>query len=735
MFEVPAGGRRYRALELLVKQKRLGRTAPVPCVVRTEGLAEEDSLAENVQRSPLHPLDQFRAFLAMREKGMSEEEIAAAFFVSVQVVKQRLRLASVSQKLLDIYADDGVTLDQLMAFTVNPDHERQEHVWEALQRSHTKEPYHIRCQLTEGAVRASDKRSQFIGIEAYEAAGGATIRDLFQQDDGGWLQVPVLLDRLVAEKLDREANVVRSEGWKWVEVAIEFPYGHISGLRRLTGEEVTLTEQEVAAAEALRAEYERIEKTYADAQELPEDVDHRLGEIETALAALDNRPVRYDPAEVARAGAFISIDASGALRVERGYVRAEDEPGAHEPESETVDYSGTVAPVMVAGTEGQGSVAAAPVEPEDDEGLKPIPDRLMTELTAYRTLALRDALAENPDVAFLAALHVLCLKLFYRYTSDSCLEIDVKSVMFGNQAPGLNDTAIAKAIDDRHRRWSEQLPREPGDLWGALLAFDTDSRQVLFAHCVALGVNAVHESWNRRPAALAHADHIAEAIDLDMAASGWSPTIENYLGRVTKARILQAVSEANGEQAAQLIDHLKKGEMAQRAQELLAGSGWLPEPLRTPGRPMLVAHLAPEPDNSSLPEAAGEQSAANGYETVVVEGLQCKARGLSTRRIRRGKHRGKHRHRSTRHGAWPVMTDTTTTEDQGRRVLQLCQATQLSGPDVAKVEDDMESIRRLAKAIWIIAERVMIESDCAYMGEAAKQLAEEIERYAKPYTE
>jgi ParB/RepB/Spo0J family partition protein len=124
MFEIPAGGRRYRALELLVKQKRLSRTTPIPCVVRTEGLAEEDSLAENIQRAPLHPLDQFRAFLALREKGMSEEEIAAAFFVSVQVVKQRLKLASVSQKLLDIYAEDGMSLDQLMAFAVNPDHER-----------------------------------------------------------------------------------------------------------------------------------------------------------------------------------------------------------------------------------------------------------------------------------------------------------------------------------------------------------------------------------------------------------------------------------------------------------------------------------------------------------------------------------------------------------------------------------------------------------------------------------
>lgn len=48
MYEIPAGGRRYRALELLVKQKRLAKTALIPCVIRTDGIAEEDSLAENV---------------------------------------------------------------------------------------------------------------------------------------------------------------------------------------------------------------------------------------------------------------------------------------------------------------------------------------------------------------------------------------------------------------------------------------------------------------------------------------------------------------------------------------------------------------------------------------------------------------------------------------------------------------------------------------------------------------
>ncbi len=176
MYEVPAGGRRYRALELLVKQKRLPRTTPIPCIVRTGGIAEEDSLAENVHRAPLHPLDQFRAFLALREKGKSEEEIAAAFFVSVAVVRQRLRLAAVSPKLLEVYAEDGMTLDQLMAFTVNPNHARQEQVWDALQRSPIRQPYQIRRLLTEDAVRAADKRAQFVGIAEYKGAGGSRTR-------------------------------------------------------------------------------------------------------------------------------------------------------------------------------------------------------------------------------------------------------------------------------------------------------------------------------------------------------------------------------------------------------------------------------------------------------------------------------------------------------------------------------------------------------------------------------
>jgi ParB family chromosome partitioning protein len=232
-FEIPAGGRRYRALERLVKEKRLSKTTPIPCVVRDYQVdisAEEDSLAENVHRVALHPLDQFRAFKALRDQGAGDEEIAGRFFVPAAVVKQRLRLAAVSEKLLGIYAEDGMTLEQLMAFTVTTDHARQEQVWDALQHSYNKEPYLIRRQLTENAVRASDRRVRFVGLENYEAAGGVVLRDLFEDDGGGWLQDVGLLDRLATERLAVEAEKIAGEGWKWIEVAIDFRYGHAQRL-------------------------------------------------------------------------------------------------------------------------------------------------------------------------------------------------------------------------------------------------------------------------------------------------------------------------------------------------------------------------------------------------------------------------------------------------------------------------------------------------------------------------
>jgi ParB family chromosome partitioning protein len=597
MYEVPAGGRRYRALGLLVKQKRLANNAPIPCVVRSatdDILAEEDSYAENAFRENLHPLDEFRAMQVMVEKDNGVEAIAAHFHTTPAVVRQRLKLASVAPALHELYAEDEMTLDQLMAFTVSDDHERQVQTWELLAHSFNKSPSFIRQKLTENSVRAADKRVRFVSVDAYVAAGGGIARDLFEPDDGGWLTDPALLDRLVDAKLKAIAGRIGSEGWKWVQTAIDLPWQATRDLRELGSTEVAMSEEEAAKVAALEAEADALSDEWSDAPDVPDEVHARLEAIEAEIGALTDRPRIFDETEVAMAGAFVSIDYDGTIRVDRGFVRPEDEPVVEPdgPEAGAVGGEGGDDEGEVATGGGSASAEGVDVEDREEDGLKPLPERIVSDLTAWRTLALQDAFAGNPQAAFAAVLHALVLSVFYRTSHETCLELSVSTVYFTNEPAGLRECAPARSIEARHAAWAERLPNEDVDLWDVLLAFDETEQAALFAHCASLGINAQAEILPKYPNGrvsarsverrIVHSHILARAVGLDVVSAGWRPTAEGYFRGVTKARLLADVAEARGPEFAGMIDHLKKPDMAREAEKLLEDAGWLPEPMRTP---------------------------------------------------------------------------------------------------------------------------------------------------------
>jgi ParB family chromosome partitioning protein len=263
--------------------------------------------------------------------------------------------------------------------------------------------------------------------------------------------------------------------------------------------------------------------------------------------------MRYDPAEVAQAGIFVSIDGNGELFVERGFVRPEDERPATTDAQERPDDASKSIPaterraVISVG----GGTEAEPEEAEDS--VKPLPDRLLTELTAFRTLALRDALANNPQVALTALLHTLCGELF-SHIPTGCLQVFVRHVSFPVQAADLKDSEPARAIAARQTSWAAQVPGDDDALWDWVGSLDDASRMALLAHCVSHGVNALYDKADRHGGSglerrIAHADRLAHAVSLDAVAAGRRPTVESYLGRVPKARILEAVREAKGDDA------------------------------------------------------------------------------------------------------------------------------------------------------------------------------------------
>lgn len=198
----------------------------MPCRVLTNHAdVTEISLAENVQRTPCHPADEFEAFRKLVANGRSAADVAARFGVSEAVVHRRLALARVSPVLLEKYRAGEMNLELLQAFTITGDHAAQEQVWEQLQ-PWDRNPGAVRGLLSKNDIPATDKRVRFAGLSRDEAEGGLVKRDLFHDGEQGvYIAEPAKLARLVNEKLEAIAEEVKADGWKWVEVQPEEDYG------------------------------------------------------------------------------------------------------------------------------------------------------------------------------------------------------------------------------------------------------------------------------------------------------------------------------------------------------------------------------------------------------------------------------------------------------------------------------------------------------------------------------
>jgi len=567
-------GRRLAQL-LRVKRKEIKKTEPIRCIVDSVNDPHEISLDENVTRENMHPADQFEAFKRLaEERGFGAEEIAARFGVTPQVVRQRLQLGSVSPKLMQVYRDGGLTLEQLMAFAFTEDHARQEVVYERL--AYNRDAGTIRRLLTETHVAATDRRAVFVGGEAYTEAGGTILRDLFTEDRGGYLDDVAMLDLLVTAKLGREADALReAEGWKWTEGHLDFPHAH--GMRRTYPHPVELSPEDQAALEAAKCEVDRLGEWLQTADELPDHVDARFCELEADIERLEAKRQAYDPDDIARGGAFVILNHDGMVRIERGFIRPGDE--RPRPEAEKAGEAS-----VTGETEG-GDGQAPQDEKEEGEGATgdddlPLSDSLIRDLAAHRTLGLRLNLSEQPGVALVAATHALAAQIFHLGADTHVVGIRPIKTDLAVHADGIEDTAAGKAWADRHADWARQMPRDVTALWTFVTELDHDSRMALFAHCVALTVNAVKLPWERKSRTQATADKLAEAVSLDMTGY-WRPTARTYLGRITKVRILEAVREGVSIDAADRMANMKKQDMAEAAEKVLAGTGWLPALLRT----------------------------------------------------------------------------------------------------------------------------------------------------------
>ncbi|MCK9511732.1 MAG: ParB/RepB/Spo0J family partition protein [Pigmentiphaga sp.] len=572
-YEVVAGGRRLAALKLLSKTRRIPKDWEVPCLLVADANARTVSLTENLQREAMHPADQFEAFAALLKEGRPIEDIAADFSVTPLVVQRRLKLANVSPRLLADYRADAVSLEQLMALAVTDDHAAQEAAfYEAPEWQ--RQPHALRDRLTEREIDAGHALVRFVGLDAYEAAGGGIRRDLFAQDDSGvYVTDASLLETLVREKLDGHAAEVKAEGWAWVDATPAVTYADLQAFQRAPRERRNPTKREAERMEKLETKMQAIgEALDAALDDEDEDKADALqeegGRVGEQLQALEDRLLDYTSNVKAAAGAIVTLDRQGQIVVHRGLMREAEARALRTLERLRQGFSGEDEP------NGDG-------EDGDQPKAASMSDRLAQRLSAHRTAALQIELARHPQAALAATVHGMVQTILQRdrYHGDGLpLEIRLTAQdRLESLAPDWPESPAAVTLAELQKAVGEDLPQDSADLFAALLAMPQDELLRLLAVCVAATVDVVTPHATQHPPGA----ELAQAVGLDMAA-WWQPTAEGYFKHVSKAMILDAVGEFAPDHVSRLAK-LKKADIASEAERLVEESGWMPAIFRVEG--------------------------------------------------------------------------------------------------------------------------------------------------------
>lgn len=572
-YEVVAGGRRFAALKLLAKKRRIAKDWDVPCLLVADASARTASLTENVQREAMHPADQFEAFAALVAEGRPVEDIAADFGLTPLVVHRRLKLANVSPRLMADYRADTVSLDQLMALAVTDDHAAQEAAFydaPEWQRS----PAALRQRLTEREIGTDHALVRFVGLDAYTAAGGGIRRDLFADDEatGTTLTDAVLLERLVRDKLEALAEPVRAEGWAWVEAV-----PHLSPAERQAFQNAPRTRREPTARESRRMEVLQgriartdaaLEEAYdADDEDKAETLHQRREALATELEAVQSRLSGHAPEVRAMAGAIVTLDREGRVLIHRGLLR-----DAEAKALRALDAARQRAATGSGNDGGDSGESDESTTGDAPHGAEHLSGRLAQRLSAHRTAALQIEMARQPQVALAALVHALvqqALQGGYRNAVPLSVRLSLRDRL-EDLAPDWPESPAALALRELRQGWTDKLPREPGELFTVLLDMSQEELVQLLALCTAQAVDVV----TPRATASQPGAELALALGLDMAA-WWNPTADSYFQHVPKAAILDAVAQFAPNEM-QRLSKLKKAEIAQEAERLAEGSGWMP---------------------------------------------------------------------------------------------------------------------------------------------------------------
>jgi len=560
-YEVVAGGRRLAALKALVKAGAIAWDYAVSCKILPNERAREASLAENIQRVDMDAMDEVDAYAQLVDDGSSPEDVARRFGVRVRHVQQRLALAKLSPKIKAAWKRGDVTLDAARAFCLVEDHTQQDAVFRSLGKPITHAST-VRARLMSDRMRGNDRLAVFVGLEAYELAGGAIVRDLFDEE-AVFICNPALITQLAEQKLESMRSTYSEAGWGWININLE---GATMKGSRIHPDWRDYTSEEEAELARLREEMNALDEAL-DADSIEDDPrwdtrDGLAGQIE----AIRQSARVWDRELVALSGVVLSVSYEGHLSAVCGVVRPNDEAAVREIKNrrrhdEASEDDGT----------------RLPKESVVESGL---PKAVIRDLSLARTRAIRFKLATDLDTSLALAVAAMLQRQRHRVAMPG---IDV--------AAHASRVADFDEFDDVVAQAEQAVPEEARILeWCLVQTRDTLLR--ILAAVTAQAVDLSHERGapgDRERQTLA--DTLCEALRIDMK-EFWQAD-DTFWTRLPKSELLSVLhdspamdnlTEKQREAQRKAFSKLKKDELAIRAaaayaRDIYVPDMFVPEPL------------------------------------------------------------------------------------------------------------------------------------------------------------
>ena len=515
-----AGGRRYRALKRLQKDKMINANHEVPVDIRPIEEALELSLAENSQREAMHPADAILAYRSLIEGGMEVEDIAARFGVSIEHVRRLLRLSGLHPKLMTELKRDGLSLASARALAICDDQQQQ---WDAFKQAGDN-PNYLRSILTDEKLSCQSALFEFVGEESYLKEGGTLTRDLFSDEQESFADDVQLVRSLAEQRLGDIAETEKGKGWGEVQFSLERPDNFYSLSTLHPDAERDLSEEESQRLSAIKEQLEEFEK-----QDVPY-YDERVRNLETEQRSIGNACRFHSEEQMARATLYLFVGHHGLQLHPVGKPQSDDR-GETKPKP---DY----------------------------------PTALLKDLGTIRNLALQEAIALNPDLA----LDILLDHSLGQLMGEACsfeqplgIRLDAPNK---EAKPELMEGSTIQPIEPLI---ADLLPKlEGAERLAKIGKLDEFDKARLLAFVVASQLTSVDLTGSGGAALNEYA--ALSGLDLSKV---WQPNAA-FFARLTKPVLLKLRAQHCGESAADNCKRLNKSDLAIQCSIRLSEAGYFP---------------------------------------------------------------------------------------------------------------------------------------------------------------